>query len=397
MIQQPAGQRRDLGARMHQPQALRREDRGIGGRRIETVRAGNHPAVQPRRLKRIMSPHRHQRAADEGKRREAIEQAELAQRVGDVNLGVGLDRLAQCAARRLACVAQHRDVGPARGVARHDDRQQFGMRAPQRVMRRQDRLVLAGMGLRRQQHRPHPDHGFQRREFRRIEGQRRRVFLQAPDHAHIRRAQYAEARRDLLVLRQADVEGRQDRFGRLLRPAPALEGSLRHPRIDQRQPGAPCLRAKNKVRPKIGIDEQSHVGPPMLEEPPRRARRVDRHELMDRAGRQPPFHQLGGGDRPAGHQHGRALGRQRLDQRQRRQAFAIARAMHPDKLAIRPRHAGMAQPFRRAVAMLLAAPPAPAQQHRRRRRQKARRCPIEDNTHRRHAQLVPASVSAKSY
>ena len=77
-------------------------------------------------LDRVLSAMPHQRAADEHDRREAVDQAEFAHRVGDIDVGA---RVRQLAARAQRGVEPRRlrdlgDAGAALGMARHDDRQQ---------------------------------------------------------------------------------------------------------------------------------------------------------------------------------------------------------------------------------------------------------------------------------
>ena len=71
---------------------------GHGGA-IAHVGAVQDGAIQQRRLDRVMAALLRQRAADEGDAGQAIEQAELAQRIGEVDVGRILDRLAARAPR----------------------------------------------------------------------------------------------------------------------------------------------------------------------------------------------------------------------------------------------------------------------------------------------------------
>ena len=129
--------------------ALRSEDRVVGLRRNWRV-CGPASTAQcsARRLQRIVSAHAGTRVPprkQNGARR--IEQAQLAHRVGDIDGGSGVGICAGCAPRDRARAAQHRDIGAARGMARHDDGEQIGKSGAQRVVRRQNGFVLAGMGL----------------------------------------------------------------------------------------------------------------------------------------------------------------------------------------------------------------------------------------------------------
>ncbi len=50
-------------------------------------------AVELGRLQKVLPAMGHQRAADEGDRRQAVEEPELAQCVGEIDLGLRRDRL----------------------------------------------------------------------------------------------------------------------------------------------------------------------------------------------------------------------------------------------------------------------------------------------------------------
>src|SRR5712671_4193405 len=82
------------------------------------------------RLDRILAAMTGERSADEYDRREAVDQTELAQRVGDIDVRVCPRQLPARAQRRLETggVCAFEDAGAAVGMARRDDREQPGER-----------------------------------------------------------------------------------------------------------------------------------------------------------------------------------------------------------------------------------------------------------------------------
>ena len=89
-------------------------------------------------------------------------------------------------------------------------------------MRGQDGLVLAGVGLRRQQNGPVADLFAQIGQRRVFHGQGRRVRLQAAGYLNVASAQDAEPFGDGFVLRQHDIESAQERGDALLGQTPAF-------------------------------------------------------------------------------------------------------------------------------------------------------------------------------
>ena len=124
-------------------------------------------------------------------------------------------------------------------------------------MDRQDGFVFAGMGLGGEQDRPLADRRAQRRELAGSAGRGGASAFRLPVISHVFRAQGVKPRRRLGVDGQAQIVARQERCGAAPRALPALEGSCRHPAVDQPQPHAPRMRAEHHVRPDLGIDEQA--------------------------------------------------------------------------------------------------------------------------------------------
>ena len=134
-------------------------------------------------------------------------------------------------------------------------------------------------------------------------------------------------------LREAEVEAAQQRRDGAGNAPPAIERALGEPAVDQDQRHAAPRAGHDQVGPEIGFDEQREIGPPMIEEAPDEARRVERHELVDHARRQALLGEIGRGDGAGGAQHVELLLADALDQRDHRQQLADAGAVHPDQRA----------------------------------------------------------------
>ena len=202
-------------------------------------------------------------------------------------------------------------------------------------MRGKNCLVLAGMSLCGKQYGSPKGCGLEFGEHRCVERQRRRILLEAADHTHVHRAKLSETGGDLFVLRETNVEGAEDRSCGFPRPTPALEGPLRHARIDQREARSRRLRAKDQIGPQVGIDEQANGGMPILQEASCRSGGIDGDKLMKGALGQALAHENCRRYRAARHQDFEAVGNKGLDQGQRREALTVAGAMDPDEPAIR--------------------------------------------------------------
>ncbi len=93
---------------------------------------------------------------------------------------------------------------------------------------------------------------------------------------------------------------------------------------------------------------------PIIEEAADRGRRVDRHELVDRAGRKPLLGDLGGCDGARRQKHGGADTDQAVDEGHGRDCLADARRMHPDERAGRALATSDAEALAAPGAVLLA-------------------------------------------
>lgn len=99
---------------------------GIG--KIEHVRADNDGIAHAGRFHKVLTAVRNQRTADEYQRRQVIPDADFADGVGDINVGLGGYRLAFGAQRRgqAEVVEVLLNFGTAIGVARRHNCQQSG-------------------------------------------------------------------------------------------------------------------------------------------------------------------------------------------------------------------------------------------------------------------------------
>lgn len=177
------------------------------------------------RFDRILSAVWNERAAHEHHRRDAIEQPELAHRVGNINIRI---RRRQIAARTQLHLqtgdgGQLRNGRPALGMTGHDDRQKRGNIPGQTPMRIDDDLFLAGMGRGRDENRPPSRRRFQPVEPFGIGGQRLDVELEIARGHDIGAAERGEAFVIDVGLRQTQIEARQQRRDGAARLAPARE------------------------------------------------------------------------------------------------------------------------------------------------------------------------------
>ena len=185
---------------------------------------------------------------------------------------------------------------------------------------------------------------------------RRHVELEVAGGGDTRRAEIADSGRH----RRPIARGRD----RSSAAAPRSCAGTRRQRLNERSDSRPltrisgmprCGAGHDQVRPQIGFDEQREIGPPVIEEARDEARRVERHELVDDARRQPLLGEFGRGHRAGGAQHVEVPRADALDQRDDREQFADARAVHPDQRARRARDLALAAALAQPRRMLLAA------------------------------------------
>ena len=215
---------------------------------------------------------RHQRAADEDERRQPVEQAELADRVGDVDLGrrasgsppARAPRRAQARPRRRRSAIS----APRSGMARHDDGEEARKRAGEAPVRRRPTIasspgwVLAAT----QTGRPRDAGRRAGRAARGIGRRRRRVELEVAGDRDPRRAEPRRAARR----RPGSARGR-GRSGRaaprdVRQALPAPERALRHAPVDEDQRDAARVELEDGVRPDLGFGDEREVRLPVVEE-----------------------------------------------------------------------------------------------------------------------------------
>ena len=205
-----------------------------------------------------------------------------------------------------------------------------------------------------------------------VGGRLRHVELEIAGRRDMRRAEIADASGIGGRLRQAEIEAAQQRGDHAGDAPPTFEGPLGEPPVDEDQGHAAPGAGHDQVGPEIGLDEEREIGPPMIEEAPHETRRVERHELVDHALRQALLGEIGRGDGARGAQHLEVLLADALDQRDHRQQFADAGAVHPDQRARRTRDLALAVALAQARRMLLAALEPVRDERRRKRRSRPR-------------------------
>ena len=178
--------------------------------------------AEAHRLDRVVAADGHQRAAEEGDRRDAIEEAEFAERVGEVDVGFADQRLA-------AAPLRDRQAARAASMSR--------IAAPRSGWRGTMMVRTSGWRSRRSRwaaatissspswvrggdpDRPAGDRGAQARDLAGVGGERRRVELEVAGDPHLRRAERAEARAVLLGLGEDEADPREQRAPRRRRSA----------------------------------------------------------------------------------------------------------------------------------------------------------------------------------
>src|SRR5262249_44403700 len=125
----------------------------------------------------------------------------------------------------------------------------------------------------------------------------------AARYTYVATAQRTKSFGKLVRLGKANVERREQGFGRLRSPAPGAVGALRDTGVNEDELCPRRTSADDEIGPKIRIDEESDVGTPMRDEAPRCLRRINGHELVDGVSRQTRLHEPGRRDSSARHKH----------------------------------------------------------------------------------------------
>jgi hypothetical protein len=306
-----------------------------------------------------------QRSADERDPAQPEKQAELAERIGDIDIRIVGDRLAGRAPRDPQPIrSQHLcDHRAAHRMARRDYRQKPMVGLNDVAMRRGGDRLFAGVGAGGKPQGPGADLPPQLGKRGRIGGERLRRGLEIADTRDDGRAEPAKPLRLQFVLGEAQRECPQHRPDHAGQGAPARLRAVRQPGIEKQHRDAAAMGRKNQVRPKFGFNPDRQIGTPMIEKPLDRARQIDRHELMANPVWQSGFQEARRRDSAGGCQNldPCPLIDDPLHQRQDRSSFADARRMDPDERPGRPPGAGDAEAFAQPLAVFLAAPLTPLQ------------------------------------
>ena len=258
-------------------------------------------------------------------------------------------------------------------------------------MRLDHQRLLALMGRGGKQDRPLAERLVEPLEFGRVGGGGRHVEFQVAADFHPRRTQRPEARAVLLALGEAQINAGEQRPRALGKLFPAGGGAFGQPAIDQHDGRAATAQLREQVRPQFGFGQQHEVRRPVVEEAGDEGAGVQRHELVDDAGRRPPLGHAAGGERAGGEQHAEAALGEPLDQRQDGNDFADAGAVHPHQRARGALGAGIATPLGEARRVFLTLADAIGEPGRRQQRRYGTRPPVRPEGER---QLAPLHVEA---
>ncbi len=325
------------------------------------VRPDQRRAAQACRLERVLAAMRHQAAADERDVREAVEQPELAHRVGDVDPSARWPACwpARCwprcrikrrrrGAERPAGVRQpgrqRQHLRPALRVAGAEDGQQARVAGREVAVRGQHHRLLARVGAGGQQHGARADLRAQRGQCGLVGRQRARGPFQVAELAQTRGPARAQPRRIPRALRQDECEAAEGLAQQRRREAsPARGRALREAGVGQRRRHAAGAQGRERVRPQLALDEHGGVGAPSVEEPRDPGRHVERGEAVERAARQlrrqARREQRGGRDRAGGDEEGEARrgARQLTQQGDGGERLAHTHRVQPQQRPVRPR------------------------------------------------------------
>src|SRR4029077_13417808 len=143
----------------------------------------------------ILSAMSDQRAANEHRGRQPIEQAKLTNCVRHINLGRAFGQLSARAEYRVQALrcGELSDAGSALGMARRDQCQEIWKTRTQAGMRLNDDVLLAGMGGSGCNHRPSRDCTLQCCKLCWVDGRWRHINLEIAGDDDIFRAQLAQS------------------------------------------------------------------------------------------------------------------------------------------------------------------------------------------------------------
>ena len=173
-----------------------------------------------------------------------------------------------------------------------------------------------------------------------IGGRSGHVELEIAAAADARRAELCVTLRVGVRLRQAQIEAAEQRRDHARQAAPAAEGALRYPAVDQDHRNAAAGAGHNEIGPQVGFDKQRQIGLPVIEKAADKSRRVERNELVHAPAGRRCSASAAEVTVPEVTSTAKFMRADALDQRNDREHFADAGAMQPDQRAGRARQLG---------------------------------------------------------
>ncbi len=231
----------------------------------------------------------HQRAAHEHDGSDAVDEAEFAERVGDVNVDVALGQIAARAQARpkarppwrfRRCLARAPD-GAARSRSSRVGNFARSRRCAAMMVVSSPGCVEAAATTARS-----PISALKRCNVGWSTGGAGTSSFRLP----VEEMRGAPSREKRCALAGDWARQRSKRFNkrgdRARNEPPAAERAFRYAAVDEDQRDFALGAGQDEIGPQIRLDEQRQVGPPMVEEPGDEGRRVERDELVDHPLRQ---------------------------------------------------------------------------------------------------------------
>ena len=223
-------------------------------------------------------------------------------------------------------------------------------------MRLQDLFLLTGMRRGGGKHWSSGEHLSELSAFGLINRQRRDIEFQIADSCDPPSPELAVAFCVLGRAHQAQVEVRQQGTDQARHQfLPARIGALGQSAVDQHKWDLTLSARSDQVGPQVGFDEQRELRLPVTEKPRNEIGRVERDELMDDASREPLARDCRRCNRAGCDEQRQTVFVDVFDQRQRREQFADACAVHPDEPAAGAGDLALAAPLGQAYRVFLAA------------------------------------------
>ena len=247
------------------------------------MRSVQDGGVEPGRLDRVLAAMRDQRAAEKGDRRDAIEKAEFAERIGEVDveertIGSPALRWATLKPRAASALRIAEPRGGWRGamIVRRPGWRCRSSWCAAATISSSPSWVLAATHTGRLP--------MERRKAATAAGSAAgggTSNLRLPVTATWRDAEQPVAFAVVLALGEAEVDSREERAGGAAEAVPATKGPLGEAGIDEDLRDAGAGELHDRRRPQLGLDEERDVRPPVSEEAADPGGDVDRQELVD--------------------------------------------------------------------------------------------------------------------